>query len=72
MSELINHELGDDGVAIMGLNRAPVNALNPHFLGEIKNHIEELMGFNMTIRNNLLELLKRIRKNMFIPNEPKY
>lgn len=42
MSELINHELSDDGVAIMGLNRAPVNALNPHFLGEIKNHIEEL------------------------------
>ncbi|MGI9371501.1 MAG: enoyl-CoA hydratase/isomerase family protein [Hyphomicrobiales bacterium] len=53
MSDLIIHEMGDDGIAMMGLNRAPVNALNPDFLSAIKRHIEELEA-NPSVRAVIL------------------
>ncbi len=42
MTEKILHEMTDDGIAVMTLNRAPVNALNPEFLSDIEVHLQRL------------------------------
>ncbi|MGI9481964.1 MAG: enoyl-CoA hydratase/isomerase family protein [Hyphomicrobiales bacterium] len=42
MSEFIQDTRLDDGIAVMSLNRAPVNALNPTFLRAIYDHAQML------------------------------
>jgi enoyl-CoA hydratase len=42
MSNLITIEIAHDGVAVMTLNRAPVNAVNPEFLDLIAKQLSDL------------------------------
>ncbi len=42
MSEYLKRSDAGDGVAILSLNRAPVNALNPGYLGEIENELDAI------------------------------
>lgn len=46
MTENILHELTEDGIAVMTLNRAPVNAFNPQFLAQIDTCLAELREDN--------------------------
>ncbi len=46
MTDTILHEMTDDGIAVMTLNRAPVNALNPEFLSEIEAYLKRLDSDN--------------------------
>ena len=42
MTDTVLHEDLGDGVALMTLNRPPVNALNPSFLADVEDHLEHL------------------------------
>ena len=42
MSNLITVEIAEDDVAVMTLNRAPVNAINPEFLNVIAEQLSDL------------------------------
>lgn len=49
MSNLITIEIAENGVAVMTLNRAPVNALNPEYLDIIAKQLDELEA-NQSVR----------------------